>query len=115
MDRYEIVKQLGEGSFGVVNLAKDLENEDRYVVIKTIHNYGQDMEKEKQEAILLSKLNHPNVIQYYDSFLPSESKLSIVLEYADIEKTSASRFLTKICQKRKFFRLFLQLFFGFAY
>ena len=45
-------------------------------------------EKDKQNALneirLLASVNHPNIVQYKESFIDTESKcLCLVMEYAD--------------------------------
>lgn len=79
-----ILKELGKGSYGVVNKVQSLKNNLIYV-IKTL---DLSIMKEKhrkdawKEASILRNLNHINIIKYYNSFLENES-LHIVMEYAE--------------------------------
>uniref|UniRef100_A0A8B9F167 non-specific serine/threonine protein kinase n=1 Tax=Amazona collaria TaxID=241587 RepID=A0A8B9F167_9PSIT len=80
MDKYEIIKKIGEGSFGKIFLAKGkVDNEQ--CVIKEI-----DLTKVKQqprdEVILLAKMKHANIVTFYAS-LQEGNKLYIVMEYCD--------------------------------
>ena len=79
-----VLKELGKGSYGVVNKVQSLRNHLIYV-IKTL---DLSIMKEKhrkdawKEASILKNLNHVNIIKYYTSFLENES-LHIVMEYAE--------------------------------
>ncbi|XP_009461408.1 PREDICTED: serine/threonine-protein kinase Nek5 [Nipponia nippon] len=84
MDKYEIVKKIGEGSFGKIFLAKGkVDNEQ--CVIKEI-NFTKMPVKEKEasqkEVILLAKMKHANIVTFYAS-LQEKNKLYIVMEYCD--------------------------------
>ncbi|KFW64273.1 Serine/threonine-protein kinase Nek5, partial [Pygoscelis adeliae] len=84
MDKYEIIKKIGEGSFGKIFLAKGkVDNEQ--CVIKEI-NVTQMPVKEKEapqkEVILLAKMKHANIVTFYAS-LQEKNKLYIVMEYCD--------------------------------
>ncbi|XP_066169331.1 serine/threonine-protein kinase Nek5 [Sylvia atricapilla] len=84
MDKYEVIKQIGEGSFGKIFLAKGkMDNEP--CVIKEI-NLTEMPVKEKEasekEVILLAKMKHANIVTFYAS-LQEKSKLYIVMEYCD--------------------------------
>eukprot|EP00742_Colponemidia_sp_Colp-10_P003345 GILJ01003560.1.p1 GENE.GILJ01003560.1~~GILJ01003560.1.p1 ORF type:complete len:831 (+),score=160.17 GILJ01003560.1:100-2592(+) len=84
MDKYEIVRQIGKGSFGVCYLARSTETRQP-CVIKTI-NVEELSEKDKNEARnevrVLQMLNHPNIIAYQESFV-HKGALQIVMDYAD--------------------------------
>ncbi|XP_065586386.1 serine/threonine-protein kinase Nek5 [Cyrtonyx montezumae] len=84
MDKYEILKKLGEGSFGRIFLAREkVDNEQ--CVIKEIDLTKMPMkEKEasQKEVILLAKMKHANIVTFYAS-LQEENKLYIVMEYCD--------------------------------
>ncbi|NWH28247.1 NEK5 kinase, partial [Grus americana] len=84
MDKYEIIKKIGEGSFGKIFLAKGkVDNEQ--CVIKEIDLTKMPMkEKEasQKEVILLAKMKHANIVTFYAS-LQEKSKLYIVMEYCD--------------------------------
>ncbi|NWZ44246.1 NEK5 kinase, partial [Brachypodius atriceps] len=84
MDKYEIIKQIGEGSFGKIFLAKGkMDNEP--CVIKEINLTKmpvKEKEASEKEVVLLAKMKHANIVTFYAS-LQEKNKLYIVMEYCD--------------------------------
>ncbi|OHT15828.1 CAMK family protein kinase [Tritrichomonas foetus] len=118
LNRYTKVRDIGKGSYGVVSLMKDTHDHNKYVVVKTIktkRNNTEEMKKAQQEAELLKSLQHPNVIQYYDSFFKSPTELCIVLEYADGKDLSKYLQSHPKLTESKILEIFTQIIFGIAY
>lgn len=84
MEKYQLIKVLGEGSFGCAHLVRR-KSDNLYFVIKEIR-FSTLKPKEREDAqneiAILSKLDCPYIISYIESFF-SEGKLCIVMEYAD--------------------------------
>ena len=64
--RFEILGELGRGGQGTVYLAHDPQL-DRKVAIKTLRKFGHQTEQLTREALIVSKLQHPNIIALYDA------------------------------------------------
>lgn len=69
--RFELVKPLGKGSQGSVYLAKD-PTLDRFVAIKVLTTSDAELSTTGEngaplEALISSKLNHPNIVPIYDA------------------------------------------------
>jgi serine/threonine protein kinase len=84
MEKYEVIAEIGKGSFGRVYKIKR-KADNRILVWKEL-NYGKMSEKEKQmlvsEVNILRELRNPNITRYYDRVIDKESaKLYIVMEY----------------------------------
>ena len=86
MERYDPIKVLGEGSFGKVFLMRDKINR-KFLCVKVIKIKNipkKEREATKMEVDLLRRLNHPNIVQYKDSFLSNQgNSLCIAMEYCD--------------------------------
>ncbi|KFU90145.1 Serine/threonine-protein kinase Nek5 [Chaetura pelagica] len=87
MDKYEIVKQIGEGSFGKIFLAKGKEDNEKCVIkeinFTKVNQQNLDgKEASQKEVILLAKMKHANIVTFYAS-LQEKNKLYIVMEYCD--------------------------------
>ncbi|XP_031195092.1 serine/threonine-protein kinase Nek5 isoform X2 [Mastomys coucha] len=80
MDKFALIKIIGEGTFGKVYLAKD-KSESRHCVIKEI-SLTKEKEASKNEVILLARMKHPNIVTFFSSF-QENSRLFIVMEYCD--------------------------------
>ncbi|XP_075055162.1 serine/threonine-protein kinase Nek5-like isoform X2 [Mixophyes fleayi] len=84
MDNYEIIRMIGEGSFGKAFLAKG-KKDNIQCVIKEI-NLSKMPRKEKEasykEVTLLSKMKHPNIVTFFTS-IEEKNNLYIVMEYCD--------------------------------
>lgn len=67
-DNYQILPELGRGSFGTVFLCKDKSNGQDLAV--KIVSYKKKKEKSamEMEIEVLASLNHPAIIQVYDAF-----------------------------------------------
>ena len=84
---YKIIKLLGEGSYGKAFLCTD-KSDNSQCVIKQINIQNMN-EKDKQdtlnEAKILEKLDHPNIIKFKEVFIANKplKTLNIVTEYAD--------------------------------
>nr|XP_005305682.1 serine/threonine-protein kinase Nek5 [Chrysemys picta bellii] len=84
MDKYEIIKMIGEGAFGKVFLAKG-KVDNHQSVIKEINLTKmpvKEKEASQKEVILLAKMKHPNIVTFYSS-LQEKNKLYILMEYCD--------------------------------
>ena len=83
MDNYEVLKPIGKGKFSVVYRARR-RSDGAPVALKRLATDLMDAksrEKCLQEVRLLQSLDHPNVIQYLDSFFDGR-ELVIVVEWA---------------------------------
>merc|ERR1711959_163605 len=82
--KYEIGHPLGEGQFGKVKEAVDLETGLRCaikIIRKAAIKTGKDVETVKKEVQFMKMLDHPNVLKMYDTLEDAE-KLYLVLELA---------------------------------
>ncbi|MGE5190858.1 MAG: WD40 repeat domain-containing serine/threonine-protein kinase [Deltaproteobacteria bacterium] len=84
---YEVLEELGRGGMGVVYKARQ-QSLDRLVAVKTLAGgrWGQPgfVSRMRQEALALSRINHPHVVQVID-VVETPDAVSIVLEYVDGE------------------------------
>ncbi|CAI2385852.1 unnamed protein product [Moneuplotes crassus] len=85
LDLYELIQEVGSGAYSTVYKAKKI-TDGRIYGIKKINisplNYKERMNA-LNEITLLSGIEHPNVVQYKDSFLSDESKyLCLVMDFA---------------------------------
>ena len=92
MDRYQIIEEIGKGSYGSVYKIKKIklqpnEDQDKLYCWKEI-NYGHLSEKERAQIVseinCLSKLNHPNIVKYVEKIVQrDDKKIFIVMEYCE--------------------------------
>ncbi len=67
--RYELVEEIGKGSFAVVYKAKDKQL-DRFIALKILKLSGlteEDRKRFAREAKTSAQLNHPNIVTVYDT------------------------------------------------
>lgn len=95
-DRYEIIKTIGEGGMANVYLANDTIL-DRKVAIKVLRgdlsNDEKFIRRFKREALSVSNLSHPNIVEVYDVG-EEEGNYYIVMEYIE------GKTLKQLLQKR---------------
>mmetsp|Transcript_18128 Transcript_18128/g.27191 ORF Transcript_18128/g.27191 Transcript_18128/m.27191 type:complete len:935 (+) Transcript_18128:189-2993(+) len=82
MDSYSVASELDRGTFGIVRLVRR-KIDGRVFVMKTM-NLARASQKRARyyynEVQLLSKLRHPNIVTYVDSFHAGD-QICIVMEY----------------------------------
>ncbi|XP_053141047.1 serine/threonine-protein kinase Nek3 isoform X2 [Hemicordylus capensis] len=83
MDKYTVLRILGEGSFGRVLLVHHKNRNQKYAMKEIrLPKSVIDTEKSWNESILLAKMKHPNIVTYQESF-EADGHLYIVMEYCD--------------------------------
>ncbi|KAL8155891.1 hypothetical protein AgCh_001080 [Apium graveolens] len=80
MDKYELVKDIGSGNFGVARLMSNKETKE-LVAVKFIERGLKIDENVAREIINHRSLGHPNIIRFKELVL-TPTHLGIVMEYA---------------------------------
>jgi|TARA_B110001450_G_C17227316_1_gene322000 serine/threonine protein kinase len=75
-------KVLGSGAFGKVFLTHNKHNTSHQVAIKVLNkNKLKDhLEAIQEEVGILTKLDHPNIVKYYETYV-DEKYIYLVMEY----------------------------------
>ncbi|CAH9128201.1 unnamed protein product [Cuscuta epithymum] len=113
MDRYEIVKDLGSGNFGVAKLVRDKSTKDLFAV-KFIERGQKIDELVEREIMNHRSLKHPNIVRFKEVLL-TPTHLAIVMEYA-----AGGELFHRICSVGRFNEdearfFFQQLIYGVSY
>lgn len=80
----EILRKIGEGTFGKVYLCQNTRNKEKFVIKKipwSFNNYT--LLSIQREFLVLSNLNHPRLIRYL-GFYQSTSSWNFILEFAEL-------------------------------
>ncbi|MBA0682991.1 hypothetical protein Goari_024672 [Gossypium aridum] len=94
-DRYELVKDIGSGNFGVARLMRDKQTEE-LVAVKYIERGEKIDENVQREIINHRSLRHPNIVRFKEVIL-TPTHLAIVMEYA-----SGGELFERICNAGRF-------------
>ncbi|XP_021808189.1 serine/threonine-protein kinase SAPK2-like isoform X2 [Prunus avium] len=81
MERYEIVKDIGTGNFGVARLVRDKFTKELFAV-KFIERGQKIAEHVRREIMNHRSLKHPNIVRFKEVLL-TPTHLAIVMEYAE--------------------------------
>ncbi|KAK0424078.1 hypothetical protein QR680_008488 [Steinernema hermaphroditum] len=109
--RYERIRVAGKGAFGMAVLYRRKED-DSLVIIKEIRIHelsSNERQLALNEVTLLSQLDHPSIISYFDSF-EEDGVLMIEMEYA--EGGTLAQLLTRVenyIEEGEIMRLFDQI------
>ncbi|XP_059648179.1 serine/threonine-protein kinase SRK2A-like [Cornus florida] len=95
MDKYELVKDIGSGNFGVARLMRNKETKE-LVAMKYIERGHKIDENVAREIINHRSLRHPNIIRFKEVVL-TPTHLAIVMEYA-----SGGELFERICNAGRF-------------
>lgn len=94
-ERYELLKELGAGNFGVARLVRDKRTKE-LLAVKYIERGRKIDENVMREIINHSSLRHPNIIRFKEVLL-TPSHLAIVMEYA-----AGGELFDRICMAGRF-------------
>lgn len=85
MENFQRIKVVGKGSYGEVWLSKHVRDKKQYVLKKMDLKKASKRERKaaEQEAKLLSKLKHPNIVAYKDSFETDDGYLWIAMGFCE--------------------------------
>lgn len=95
MDKYELVKDIGSGNFGVARLMRNRETKE-LVAMKYIERGHKIDENVAREIINHRSLLHPNIIRFKEVVL-TPTHLAIVMEYA-----AGGELFERICNAGRF-------------
>lgn len=75
-------KMIGSGAFGQVYLCNSKKKEDFYVAIKVLKKdkLMDHLDAIKEEINILTKLDHPNIVKYYETYI-DVNYIYLVMEY----------------------------------
>ncbi|CAI9283002.1 unnamed protein product [Lactuca saligna] len=94
-DRYDLVKDIGSGNFGVARLMRDKQTKE-LVAVKYIERGEKIDENVQREIINHRSLRHPNIVRFRELIL-TPTHLAIVMEYA-----SGGELFDRICNAGRF-------------
>ncbi|KAK3024537.1 hypothetical protein RJ639_043729 [Escallonia herrerae] len=94
-DRYELVRDIGSGNFGVARLMRDRQSNE-LVAVKYIERGEKIEENVQREIINHRSLRHPNIVRFKEVIL-TPTHLAIVMEYA-----SGGELFERICNAGRF-------------
>ncbi|XP_047333660.1 serine/threonine-protein kinase SRK2A-like [Impatiens glandulifera] len=95
MDKYEVVKDIGSGNFGVARLMRNKETKE-LVAMKYIERGQKIDENVAREIINHRSLRHPNIIRFKEVVV-TPTHLGIVMEYA-----AGGELFERICNAGRF-------------
>jgi serine/threonine-protein kinase SRK2 len=95
MDKYEAVKDLGSGNFGVARLMRNKVTKE-LVAMKYIERGHKIDENVAREIMNHRSLRHPNIIRFKEVIL-TPTHLAIVMEYA-----AGGELFERICNAGRF-------------
>ncbi|KAK3023220.1 hypothetical protein RJ639_043332 [Escallonia herrerae] len=94
-ERYEPLKELGSGNFGVARLVRDKRTKE-LLAVKYIERGKKIDENVQREIINHRSLRHPNIVRFKEVLL-TPTHLAIVMEYA-----AGGELFAKICSAGRF-------------
>src|SRR5688572_21575232 len=107
--RFQVVKKLGQGTYGKVQLAINNET-GQEVAIKTIKKSKieteQDLVRIRREIQIMSSIQHPHIIRIYEVF-ENKEKIVLVMQYAsggELYEYVSERKLLGDAEARRLFR-----------
>ncbi|KAI9116993.1 hypothetical protein K1719_011992 [Acacia pycnantha] len=95
MERYEIIKDIGSGNFGVAKLVRE-KRTGEFFAVKFIERGSKIDEHVQREITNHRSLKHPNIIRFKEVLL-TPTHLAIVMEYA-----AGGELFERICNAGRF-------------